>query len=246
MKIFHSRSDLQSSNQWHTCKSGKRLSSYRSLWRHRKTCRSSTGPTQQFDFNADKIPSLGQKRPRAVEIPRFDVPPHKSGESSEFPKNPKIQALLEEIVNDNTKDPIPSTTQAIAKKALQSPVPTPRVFPPSPTPLVPLVPSMSPPPAAVMRINEDIVEYSDESDTDDSDNTTDSIDITDIKTPNVKLLPATVAGLWDRFNDLFCEFIHDKRRKHRNELVFLLDELKRQKGVSRKLLTKQLTLRISR
>ena len=57
-----------------------------------------------------------------------------------------------------------------------------------------------------------IIEYSNESDTDDSDDTTDSID--------VKLLPATVAGLWDRFNELFCESIQDKRREHRNELVF--------------------------
>ena len=68
--------------------------------------------------------------------------------------------------------------------------------------------------------------------------TTGSIDITDIKNPNVKLLPATVAELWDRFNELFCEFIHDKRREHRNELVFLLAELKRQKGVSRKKCTR--------
>ena len=81
---------MQSSNQWHTCdKFGKRYSSYRSLWRHMKTCRSSSGPTQKFDFNADKIPSLGQKQPRSVEIPRFDVPPLMSVENSEFPKNPK-------------------------------------------------------------------------------------------------------------------------------------------------------------
>ena len=85
---------MQSGNQWHTCnKYGKRLSSYRSLWRHRKTCLSSTGPTQQFDFNADKIPSLGQKRPRSVGIPRVDVPHHNSVESSEFPKNPKNSSL---------------------------------------------------------------------------------------------------------------------------------------------------------
>ena len=48
------------------------------------------------------------------------------------------------------------------------------------------------------------------------------------------LLPATVSGLWDRFNELFCEFIHDKKREHWNELVLLFDELKQRKGVSRK------------
>ena len=75
---------------------------------------------------------------------------------------------------------------------------------------MPLIPSRSPPPTAVARINEDIVGYSDESDPDDSDDTNDFIDITDIKPPNVELLPTTIAGLWDRFNELFCEFIHDK------------------------------------
>ena len=111
-----------------------------------------------------------------------------------FQRIQKIQVLLEEIVNDNTEDPTPSIIQAIPKTTLPSPVPTPQVFPPPPTPLIP---SRSPPPTAVVRINEDIVTYSDESDPDDSDETTDSIDITDIKSPNVKLLPATVAGLWD-------------------------------------------------
>ena len=38
--------------------------------------------------------------------------------------------------------------------------------------------------------------------------------------------------------ELFCEFIHDKRREHRNGLVSLLDELERQKGVSRKKYTR--------
>ena len=100
---------------------------------------------------------------------------------------------------------------------------------------MPLITLRSPPPTAVGRIK---VGYSDESDTDDSDDTTDSIDITEIKPLNVKLFPATVAGLCGRFNELVCKVIHDKRREHRNELVFLLDELKLQKGVSRKKYTR--------
>ena len=194
MKIIHSRFDLRVNiSRCSRVISGIHVISVENVsqaidyCRHRKSCRSSLGPTQQFDFTADKIPSLGQKRPRSVEIPRFDVPPHKSVESSEFPKNPKIQTLLGEIVDDNTKDPIPSITQVIPKKTLQSPVPTPQVFPPYPTPLMPLIPSRSPPPTAVVRIKEEIAGYSDESDTDDNDDTTDSIDITDIKPPNVKL-----------------------------------------------------------
>ena len=101
--------------------------------------------------------------------------------------------------------PIPYRTQAIPKKTLLSPVPTPQVFPPSPTPLMPLIPSRSPPPKAVVRIKEGIVGYSDKSDTDDSDDTTGCIDITDIKPLHVNLLPANVAGLWDRFYDANIE-----------------------------------------
>ena len=43
-----------------------------------------------FDFNADKIPSLRQKRQRSVEIPRFDVPPHKLVESSGISKESSL------------------------------------------------------------------------------------------------------------------------------------------------------------
>ena len=58
------------------------------------------------------------------------------------------------------------------------------------------------------------------------DDTDEYIDIN----PNVKCLPATVDGLTDRFNQLFTQ--HGKH-EHRNELVFLLDEVLRQDGINR-------------
>ena len=66
----------------------------------------------------------------------------------------------------------------------------------------------------------------------DSDTETESdesIEISDIK-PNVKFLPATVDGLGDRFNQQFTEFMWQGKHEHRNELVFLLNELLRQNG----------------
>ena len=94
----------------------------------------------------------------------------------------------------------------------------------------------------------DVVGYSDESDdtdADESDRTdgcveSDGIDETsdeedaDRKSissndedPKEKFLPATADGLWKRFK-LWREFPRCGKHKHRNELVFILDELLRQ------------------
>ena len=85
------------------------------------------------------------------------------------------------------------------------------------------------------RTRGDIIGYSD-SDTEIKETTGDesdeSIDITDINS-NVKFLPATVDGRADRVNQLFKEFIRQGKHEHRNELVFLLDELLRQDDINR-------------
>ena len=49
----------------------------------------------------------------------------------------------------------------------------------------------------------------------------------------VKILPSTLEGLTERFNELLREYNLDKKYEHRNELVFLLDEMLRQNGISR-------------
>ena len=65
-------------NQQHQCeKSGNTLSSYKSLWRHKKTCQ-----VQPFD-------NIGCKRTSDVEAETLS-------------KNPKIQALADAIINDTT------------------------------------------------------------------------------------------------------------------------------------------------
>ena len=64
------------------------------------------------------------------------------------------------------------------------------------------------------------------------DESDESIDITDIK-PNVKFLPASIDVLAERFNKLSKEFMRQEKHEHRNELVFLLDELLRQDGINR-------------
>ena len=49
----------------------------------------------------------------------------------------------------------------------------------------------------------------------------------------VKFLPSTLEGLSKRFNELLQEYNLDGKYEHRNELVFLLDEMLRQEGINR-------------
>ena len=120
---------------------------------------------------------------------------------------------------------IPQNTYTFpSKKSILSPKPSAeviaKVFPEKelPTPLVvdvfPQAVDSKP------RRKEDIIGFNDveQSDTDES------IDIIDIKS-NVKFLPATVEGLAERFNQLSKEYKQHGKHEHRNELVFLLDEL---------------------
>ena len=47
----------------------------------------------------------------------------------------------------------------------------------------------------------------------------------------VKCLPKTIQGLHNSFNKLFIEFTRGGKHEHRNELVFLLDELLSKNGI---------------
>ena len=49
----------------------------------------------------------------------------------------------------------------------------------------------------------------------------------------MKLLPATAEWLRKRFHELYTEFTLQGKHEHRNELVFLLDELLRKGGIIR-------------
>ena len=83
---------------------------------------------------------------------------------------------------------------------------------------------------SVPRTKVDIVGCSD-TDSETGESTGDeSIDIIDTH-PNVKFLP--VEGLTERFIHLPKEFMGHGKHGHRNERVFLLDELLRQNGINR-------------
>ena len=67
----------------------------------------------------------------------------------------------------------------------------------------------------------------------------DNVDVDDLPPPNkIKFLPETVAGLRNRFNTLFPKYWKNKQHEYHNELVYLLDELLRQNGITRTLYRK--------
>ena len=167
------------------------------------------------------------------------------------PKNPKIRALLDEIINDSS--PSSTISQANPQNApvIQKKVPKPppeiiaEVFPfespdkvilkPSPEVVAAVFQEKEQPEELAVESTPpgtkgDIIGFSDTEDTDDESTDDESIDVTDIQ-PNVKFLPAKVEGLRKRFHELYTEFTRQKKHEHRNEVVFLLDELLRQQGI---------------
>ena len=152
--------------QWHSCGTcGKLLSSCHSLWRHKKNCRSAphnipNSDIPTFNVNDDKkFTAKGQG------------PDRETG-----PRNRKIQALVNEIVNDS----VSHTEPAAEVQKMPSMEPAIRTIAP---PAVDLLPSTP-------RTKGDIIWYSDN-------------DEPNIK---VKYLTAMVDGLWKRFNKLYKEF----------------------------------------
>ena len=180
---------------------------------------------------------------RSRDISTLHVGDEKKSEST----NPKIKSLLDEIINDSSTDNTTQQTIPALRKSLTPPVlPAQKKILPSPEVIAAIFPSSVKSLKRKVRTKEDIMGYSDgesseegessdeaEEPDDSSTGSEESIDITDIKPPKVKFLPATVEGLRKRFKKLYNELMRgDKKHEHRNELVFILDELLRQKAIS--------------
>ena len=131
--------------------------------------------------------------------------------------NPKIKSLLDEIMNDTSTDKSLSTIpQAIPKK--------PELI--IDEIILPLVKSKPRTKGEIVGFSDDDSIISDDSDSDES------IDISNIK-PKVKFLPATIEGLCERFRTLWTAFTRQGKYEHRNEIMFLLDEVLRQEAIIR-------------
>ena len=226
----------------HSCEQcGTTFTRKNNLTRHKNDrCKHSSTAKPSGTSPSYNVPVGIQKRPRSPEIPAYRGQTSRNGKFYDEMvqhelKNPKIQTLLDEIVNDGHILP----PQAILKKIVPPPTtPTIVYSPVKKAPQLPteVIAAVFPPtseillkPSSPPRTKGDIMGYS-------SDESTDSevsIDITDIKAPKIKFLPTTVAELSKRFNELFIEFVRQKKYEHRNELVFLLDELLRQEAIGK-------------
>ena len=96
--------------KWHTCVDcGRNLASYHSLWRHKKTCQakgianidnSDKGAYQTWNGDAER------KRQAPPPLNNETIPrekrtiPSQQNDFEQKNNNPKIQALLDEILND--------------------------------------------------------------------------------------------------------------------------------------------------
>ena len=82
----------------------KGFASYQSLWKHKQKWQ---GPSNYINY------PVGQKRPTDISTVSLEIPPTfvaataKESSLEPGPKNPKIQALLDEIVNDDPKRHVP-------------------------------------------------------------------------------------------------------------------------------------------
>ena len=202
------------------------------------------------NFNIDDSKRLAVRRP-------YDVM-YNGAEKDTGSTNPKIQSLLNAIINDSSTDK--SSPQAIPDNILSHKSPLSKL--PStvadvlhlsspPTEVIAAVfqekPKIMRPVKSKPRTKGDIIGFSDgessesedaEEPDDSSTESEDYIDITDIKQSKVKFLPATIEGLCDRFHTLWTDFTRQGKHEHRNEIVFLLDELLRQEGITREEYTK--------
>ena len=94
------------------CKCGTNLSSYHSLRRYKKNCQSTTTPRKTNDRDAEAptclsqpVVAAGQKRPISTDISTFNRAEFGTCEPAEAgPRNPKINVLFNEIINDNGQD----------------------------------------------------------------------------------------------------------------------------------------------
>ena len=110
---------MQASKTWYTCsKCGKNISSYHSLWRHKRNYQSTT--TQRKTHNraieartSQPLVTVGQKKPISIFI-GGEFGTGKPADNG--PRNPKMQAVLDEIINDDQTMNVTSQPSFAAKQ----------------------------------------------------------------------------------------------------------------------------------
>ena len=196
---------------------------------------------RKFDDEASQFvahqPSAWEKRslPSSVTSnPEISVvPATKNPKVEAMKKNPRVQALLEAVINDSSDHVeryIPFN-ESVAK------IPS-YTAPPLKETIIEVEKPVMIPDYTVKGVEKP---FADESDSEDET----SIDISDIPPPppdtTTKFLPETVTGLRARFEELLKKLTikrksgEKEKTSERNEIVFLLDELKRNGAISQRM-----------
>ena len=183
----------------------KIYASPQSLWNHKRRCK-------------------GRKE-QIKDVSKFNYT-QQSMEPAKHLANPKIEALVDAIINDglqNVSDGEPAAKRV--KYSKRSPEVS-KMTPPSALTLSEII--RSPPNPSIIK------------DTDDDDQNDVDGDIYPDKDElfKVKFLPSTKDDLFKRFNQLFIEFWREQKHQNRNELMAILDELLRQKYIQQETYTK--------
>ena len=188
----------------------KEFATRQSLWNHKQRCLGKSAPRKRTFNDSYNVPA---KSPPIYNVTPAAVKRPIGSSKAPRPKNPKIENLLYEIMNDDPDRhpqavhkkilPIVPTPTKVSLAIVYSPV---KVIPPPlqlPKPSAEVIAAVFPPtseilpkPSSPSRTKGDIMGYSsDESSDDGSTGSKESIDIIEIKPPTIKLLPATVEGL---------------------------------------------------
>ena len=174
--------------------------------------------------------------------------------------NPKIEALVDAIINDGLQNVSDDEPAAKRVKYSKSSPEVSKMTPPSTLTLSEIIVSDDDPAAKRMKYSKSSPEVSNMTsptltlseiirsppkqsiikDTDDDDQNDVDGDIYPDKDElfKVKFLPSTKDDLFKRFNQLFIEFWREQKHQNRNELMAILDELLRQKYIEQETYTK--------
>ena len=192
--------------------------------------------------NHVKIHTEAAVRP-IVDAKRMIPIPIKLDNSMLRKKNPKIEALVDSIVNDGIHPASVKPAEVFSDSNDIRPK-KPRLFTASDIspPLIIKDDTAQPKPEYSDTVDEESPSDYSDTDNNDIDDDDDDVTIDDLPTPdNVKFLPATIEGLRARFEELIKNIAVNRKSGvyektgDRNEALFVLDELKRQGGISRRM-----------
>ena len=228
---------LKMTGRWHTCNNcGKNLSSYKSLWRHKKSCMSTPRSLPISEYGNAKREKIDDLIFNSIDSNQRNSIPVVSRRDGEFvvKKDGKMESFLDAIINGDIPKYNELDSPIVKKRKLSVDAVEPS-FLKEPIQKPILVTNHKP-----GFLFESPMSKADTTDEEEVKSDAETIDIADLPPPhqNVKFLPKTVEGLRRSFEEVMKKIAIKRKGRvpektcDRNEAVFLLDELLRQDGIN--------------